>query len=544
MRADKHLLDHSLAIKASPKRWLLLFLASILALSLFFRFVNLDKKPIWSDEAHTFSAISGYSESEVLNKLSNEGIVSVGDFLKYQYPNSNKNLADTLRELYTDVHPPLYFLMARFWVESIGHSVTALRSISVVLSILTLPCIYWLCLELFGSPLVGWMATALLAVSPIQIMYAQEARPYSLLALVVLLSGASLLWAIRTQKKVAWFSYLTSSVLGLYSQYFFIFVVLGYVVYMLSLESFRLTSKFRCFLVTTFSSFIVFIPWTINVLKHFSDFKSSSAWITQHTLTLLGAMRLWSENISLSFIDPRASEYFGFGKFGLYFLIPLSLVLVAYSIYFLYLKTSKQTYLFVFILIGSIALPLIAADAILGGNRQIWPRYLIPCFLGVQISVAYLLANKALSLDFTEKSWKRNFWLLTTAVLITAGIIFGAIISQADTWWNKYGGEVTNEVSRIIHQAKEPLIVVNRQRPGTVFFYNLDPDIKLLFVRGKNLKVSNFEKDNDVFLLNPTKYMKAELKQQNYGLEMLAQFPDPGPVPAEPTELWKLRRSQ
>jgi uncharacterized membrane protein len=242
MRADKHLLDHSLEINASPKRWLLLLLAVVLALSLFFRFVNLDKKPVWGDEAHTFSVISGYSESEVLDKLSKEGIVSVGDFLKYQYPNSDKNLTDTLRELYTDVHPPLYFLMARSWVEGIGHSVTVLRSISVVLSILTLPCIYWLCLELFGSPLVGWMATALLAVSPIQIIYAQEARPYSLLALVVLLSGASLLWAIRTQKKVAWFSYVTSSVLGLYSQYFFIFVVFGYVVYVLSIQGKRVSN--------------------------------------------------------------------------------------------------------------------------------------------------------------------------------------------------------------------------------------------------------------------------------------------------------------
>lgn len=262
--------------------------------------------------------------------------------------------------------------------------------------------------------------------------------------------------------------------------------------------------------------------------------------MTQHRLTLPGAIRLWSENISLSFVDPRTSEYFGFGKFGFYFLIPLVLILVGYSIYSLRFKTSRQVYLFVFMLIGSTALPLISIDLFLGGNRQIWPRYLIPCFLGIQISVAYLLSIKALFPDFPEKSWQRKFWPLITAVLITAGVIFCSIILQADTWWNKYGGEATLRVTQIIHQAKNPLIVVNRQRPGTIFFYNLQPEVKLLLIRDEKLKASSFEGAGDVFLLNPNKDMQAELKQRNYRLEMLAQFPDPGPVPGDPTQLWKL----
>ncbi|HEY9597408.1 MAG TPA: glycosyl transferase, partial [Cyanophyceae cyanobacterium] len=277
---------------------------------------------------------------------------------------------------------------------------------------------------------------------------------------------------------------------------------------------------------------------------HFSYFQGASAWMKQHTLTLPGAIRLWSENISLCFIDPRTSEYFGFGKFGFYFLLPFVLALVAYSVYFLLSQTSRRVYLFVFTLIGSTALPLIAMDIILGGNRQIWPRYILSCLLGFQICVASLLAHKISSLDFTKKGWQRNFWLITTTTLVSAGIIFSSIISQADTWWNKYGGSSTNQVSHIINQAKEPLIIVNRQRPGTVFFYNLDSDVKLLFVRNEPLETSNLNKDNDVFLLNPTKELKAELRQQNYGLKMLAQFPDPGPVPSEPTELWKLIKSE
>lgn len=46
--------NHLVEIGVSAKQWLVFLLAVILALGIFFRFVNLDKKPIWGDEAHTF----------------------------------------------------------------------------------------------------------------------------------------------------------------------------------------------------------------------------------------------------------------------------------------------------------------------------------------------------------------------------------------------------------------------------------------------------------------------------------------------------------
>ncbi|MGG6293740.1 glycosyltransferase family 39 protein [Leptolyngbya sp. AN02str] len=536
-----------------PRRWFLFVLALVLALGVFFRFANLDEKPVWGDEAHTFSVVSGYSSfsvsegyaiSEVLDELPTNKVVSVGDFLKYQYPNSERHVGYTLQKLYTDVHPPLYFLTVRFWVKTFGHSVSVLRSISAVYSLLSVLCIYWLCLELFKNPLPGIVGSVLLLTSPIQVIYAQEARPYSLLTLTILFSGASLLWALRTQHKAAWFTYACSAVLGIYSQYFFVLVLLGYAVYVVLIEGLKLTARSRSFLLATFASLLTFLPWAILVLQHLSDFKGSSAWMNQHTLSLLGAVRLWSENISFSFVDPRTSEYLGLGKYSFYFLIPLILALVAYSIYCLVIKTPKQVYLFVFTLIGSTALPLIAIDVLVGGNRQIWPRYIIPCLLGLQISVAYLLTSKSLS-SFTLKGWQRKVWPAITTTLITLGIIFCSIMTSADTWWNKYAGEQTNLVSGIVHQAQNPLIVINRQRPGTVFFYNLDPTVKLLFIKDERLIASNFDTGSgDIFLLNPTQKMKAELEQQEYRLSMLAEFPDPSPVPAEPTEFWRITRPQ
>ncbi|NJP21290.1 MAG: phospholipid carrier-dependent glycosyltransferase [Hydrococcus sp. CRU_1_1] len=103
--------------------------------------------------------------------------------------NRDRNLGDTLKIIAEDVHPPLYYLMTRFWVQWFGNSVAVIRSLAAIFSILTLPLMYWLCLELFKSPLTGWVATALMPVSPFHVLYAQESRQYSFLTLVIVFAS-------------------------------------------------------------------------------------------------------------------------------------------------------------------------------------------------------------------------------------------------------------------------------------------------------------------------------------------------------------------
>lgn len=533
----------------STKHWSILVLAIVLILGIFFRISNLDVKPIWVGEADTFSIISGYSESEVIDKILTVGAaqnspVEIGTFLKYRYPNSEKNIGEILHKLSTRDRAPLYYLLARYWVELFGSSVTTLRSVSAVLSLLAMPCIYWLCLELFEVPLIGWMAMALLAVSPIQVIYAQDAGSNSLFIVVVLLSGAALLWALRTQKQLAWAIYMVALILGLYTQYLFILVVLGYLIYVLSIESWRFTRRLRWFWLTTCLGFLTFIPWLAIVMGHISVSQVVSHWKTQTHLTIPGAIALWAENISLIFmdlVDPKASEYSGFGKFGFYLLTPLIIALVGYSIYLLRSITPKRAYLFILISIGSTAFPLITIDAILGGNQQIWPTNLFPCFLGIQISVAHLLSSQ-LFLNFSRRNWYRKLWLAIVTFIITIGIIFCAFIGQADTWWNHYGGEDTLSFTQIVGRAKNPLIVVDRQRLESIIFYNLKPEVKLLFIQDEKLALDSFPSATDVFFVNPNPALQAELKLLNYDLNLLVEFPNPDRVYdlIKPPQLWKL----
>jgi len=184
-----------------PPTWLRFLIVVLLVLGIFFRFFNLDKKVYWLDETYTSLRISGYTTSDLSQHITQVfdghvfGVENFkNDLQEYQYINSKNGLIDTIKSLAVEdpQHSPLYYIMARYWVQWLGNSVAAIRSLSALISLLVFPCIYWLCLELFGASLVGWIAVVLIAVSPFHVLYAQEAREYSLWTVTILLSSASL----------------------------------------------------------------------------------------------------------------------------------------------------------------------------------------------------------------------------------------------------------------------------------------------------------------------------------------------------------------
>jgi len=58
----------------------------------------------------------------------------------------------------------------------------------------------------------AWLAVAIIAISPFQIVYAQEARPYSLFIMLILLSSAVLLRGMRLKTNSSWAIYAVTLV--------------------------------------------------------------------------------------------------------------------------------------------------------------------------------------------------------------------------------------------------------------------------------------------------------------------------------------------
>lgn len=89
---------------------------------------------------------------------------------------------DALR---SDGHPPLYYLVLHWWMQAFGESDAAIRALSGLFSVLTLPLMWLVGRRLGGAPL-AWIATATVAMSPLFIRYGGENRMYALVAFGVL----------------------------------------------------------------------------------------------------------------------------------------------------------------------------------------------------------------------------------------------------------------------------------------------------------------------------------------------------------------------
>jgi uncharacterized membrane protein len=127
-----------------------------------------------------------------------------------------------IAETAQDIHPPLYYLVLKGWMQLWGDSLVALRSFSVVCGVVSL----WLMFEL-GAALrlregVLCAAVAWCAVSPHTVFYDQEARMYPLLTALVL--GASLAyrrWIDSEGTSRRWLvSYVLCATAALYVHYF------------------------------------------------------------------------------------------------------------------------------------------------------------------------------------------------------------------------------------------------------------------------------------------------------------------------------------
>lgn len=502
----------------------------ILVLGIFFRLANLDHKVYWHDEAYTSLRISGYTAEEVNQNVFNGQVIDIENLQKYQRPNPEKGLVDTINTLVIDdaQHPPLYYILVRLWVQWFGNSVAVTRSLSALISLLVFPLVYYLCLELFDSSLVGWVATALIAVSPFHVLYAQEAREYSLWTVTILLSSWLLLRASRLTAQGRgniwrdWGMYAIAFVLSLSTFSLSVLVGIGHGIYIIAIERFRLTKTVIAYFISSLIALLLFAPWLAIALMTWS--KTGATW-TAVPIPLLSLLKTWGLHVNRAFILTIGD--FGFDHLSTYLTLPLFLILVASAIYALCRYTPKRVWLFILTLMGVTFLSLALPDLILGGQRSTATRYLVSFILGIQLSIAYLLATQIAVASFS----KRTFWRVVMAIVISVGVVSCAISSQAETAWNKVVSYNNLQIARIVNQSHAPLLISNsfgiNFGNSLALSYLLDPKVRLQIVTGNTqpdfMNIPNIPQGySDVFFLNPSDQFREKIeKEYNWTLKLI-----------------------
>lgn len=211
----------------------ILISAGIIIIAILLRVLFLNKDSLWLDE--------GYS-----------CIVALLPF--------HKMLSMSLSDTNMLVHP----VILHFWLKLMGGIPESGRILSAIIGILTVPAAIVLYRKLFGK---SWIVPAILiACSPYLIYFSQEIRCYALFLLLGLLSNITFLNAFNTGKRRHFLSYITVSVLMIFTHIYGVFVPFAHFLFVvLYHKESAISIKKSLFLFgIPYSSLLLYLPFLLS----------------------------------------------------------------------------------------------------------------------------------------------------------------------------------------------------------------------------------------------------------------------------------------
>ena len=168
-----------------------------------------------------------------------------------------------------DVLVPFYEVLLHVWMQFFGSSVLAARSLSFLFFLITLPVLYKLARET-SNQRVAIITITLFSLSPFIMWYSSEARMYSLFAFVTTLNHLFFVRMCRSEGKGSKVGYLITTILGLYTHYFFIFLLATqffYLVWRIVTKQPRSTYVMLVFFIIMVLAGLCFAPWFLYFLS-------------------------------------------------------------------------------------------------------------------------------------------------------------------------------------------------------------------------------------------------------------------------------------
>ena len=538
--------------RATAPFWLRQLTIGFLVLGIFFRTYHLGDRPYWVDEVTTSIRVAGYTKQQVIEQLADGHVRTVADLQRYQRLDPNKDWSDTWAALIrSPEHAPLYFLLARLWSQIFGLSVVAMRSLSVLLSGISLWLMGRFGQALFTSASTTQLVVCLFSVSPFFIAYAQEARPYSLWVLVLLSQCILLRRAVRFSDRLSWLSYGLSAVVGLYTSLLTGLVLVGHGVYVAWLAGWQLTRTLRWFLLILTATMLLFLPWLWVIVQHWRSLQANTTWMRE-PINPLVRVAVWLYSLALVVLDVPISTSFGVDTIVQTLAAILILGLISFGIYHLYAHGSKQVSLFVLTTFTSVPLALIAIDSLVNGQAAATPRYLIPSQLAGLWAMAAWLENdrhpEAARLTNEASLRQRIIRRFLIALIFTISIY--SCINNLDRSPDYLKGQNWNNaaIAAIIHQAQPVQLLAEAETTIDLvsLSHNLVPSIDIQILPSVEWLFTHSiqpETCRSLLLINPSDPLKQTLQHQDWSLDKQYQSPAKLFHPTEFT-LWRLSYPQ
>jgi uncharacterized membrane protein len=441
--------------RRSPQSAGLIALSLVIVMGGLLRWLNLGHSVYWGDEVYSSIRIFGHRTAELRAAIAQGQVVTAATIQTFQQLSPLKGIGATLQSLaIEDAHlTPLYFVLVRLWASIFGDSVAAIRSFSALCGCLLLPVTYGLAIELFQRRRVALMSTALVAVSPIQLIYAQEARMYSLWMLTVAVAALMLLRALRSQRPRDWWWLTGALTLMLYSHFLAVMMLGGFSVYVL-LTQWRQRRILWAFARSATIAIGAFSPWLwIFIHRRIVDNHDQEAFSGPINLVLM--VKNWFSlfrrclidfNTSLQDAPLQAMLLLGFS------VICLGILVRAIAV--VWRSATRSAALFVIMLI--VTLPLMLFGDSLSGLLP--PRWILPSYLGLQLLFAAFLGGTRAPGRLAGMGGRRLRTALLSLLLVV-GLASCLTLIRSESWWHRGMSECNPRAARLIDQSAQPLVV-------------------------------------------------------------------------------------
>lgn len=521
-----------------PVRLAAALVVLVIAASAFFRFEGLGRKVLWHDELATRVFAAGYTVEEWQEELFRGEIVDVAEVQKWQRLAPDRPvITDGIRDLAErdPQHPPLYYVLARVWAVVFGDGIGTLRAFSAIASVLALAAAYWLSREAFRSTPAAWTTVALMGFSPFFVLYAQEAREYSLWIASILVSCASLLRAIRLSEHATradrrtlvqvWAIFAVSTAVSLYTSFTSASVILAQLAFLVLRERGPTRVARHAFLAFAAAA-LAFLPWALNLLHRWGSFQDSMRWAKEIVIPRTSLLRILGHNAMRTVAD------FGLEVDGpagwIVMLATSALIVVAIASLVRSVPgsfaglTKSPIALLVLLVVVPIGM-LLVPDLLFGGIRSVSTRYLTPAWVACVVALgAFLPARPILG-----------------AAVVAIALASSAVNVPKVAVWTKSTSILLPRVAEHVNAEPQSLVMgsLERHNPGNMMALSilLKPGTKMQFLRAEREETWILPRDQGtVFLLCPINvYREALARREGVTPELLLEDTS--------LDLWKIR---
>jgi len=414
------------------KNKILIAIPFIVALIL--RVIFIEQKNLWFDEIYSWHA-SQYSIKSIIT-------IAAGD-----------------------IHPPLFYIVLKFWTFVLSDSIFSMRMLSVTISLFSMVFIYLLCKKIFKSNLEIFFVLLLFAVLPLNIYYSQEVRMFNLNLLLCTGSVYFFLTFLNKPKILTGVFYIIATTFAVYTHYFaFLIFFTQAVILLFGLVKKEIDFSFlKKFLPYFLGVLILYIPW---FGKFFYQVAKGQSWrVPQETYQVLINTFAFFKEIFFGYYFYYEGKYTLFAVKYLILLVVLFFIIFGLRLFIKELKKSstppsdcdkkKRTafYSMLFLVI-----PLTVGIIISFKSSILLSRYL-------SITVPYFL----IALVYFSFSLKKKYFTYTLVVFFLLISIAGTTITFRHDFKNNDYREIISYIEEFHNEGD--VITVDPHYNGWVFKY-------------------------------------------------------------------------